>query len=410
MPTGELPLNINRETERTQHGVTQAACTDCGNCCGGCNVGAKNTLTTNYLPCAKDHGASIFTQMEVRYLEKLPDLGAGHPRWLVHYTRHGKNAAGLPTSQDGVVTANRVHLGAGSAGNTAILMRSEREGALPLSGALGTRVSANGDLLGAVYNTRRATGIVPFRDTAGKAKPGLPIVGQTISVYADFRKYNESRPLAEQFVMLDAVVPRPFVPEAARLLSLTPAAVAQGLVSLTAARQLRRDAMLGGYPPADGALNHSMVLLVCGHDTSGGRYVLDGDNLHVKWPGVLQEDSFRAITTEMERYAARLGGVFIANPRGKLQATHPLGGAPMGDTEATGVVNHRGQVFNPSTGGIHEGLYVVDAAAIPRSLAAPPLLTITALAERVMRYIRADGEGCRPLLEGTAASAPSGGV
>ena len=102
-----------------------------------------------------------------------------------------------------------------------------------------------------------------------------------------------------------------------------------------------------------------------------------------------------------------MGGTFIPNPRstllggGKMQATHPLGGAPMGQTARQGAVNHLGQVFDTSKGaeGVHEGLYVVDAAMIPHSLAAPPLITITALAERVLKHFtRAERPNCKALL------------
>ena len=44
-------------------GIHQPACNNCGNCCGGCNTGAKNTLNMNYLPDAKAHGAQIFTEV-----------------------------------------------------------------------------------------------------------------------------------------------------------------------------------------------------------------------------------------------------------------------------------------------------------------------------------------------------------
>jgi len=71
-----------------------------------------------------------------------------------------------------------------------------------------------------------------------------------------------------------------------------------------------------------------------------------------------------------------------------------LGGCGMGAERSEGVVNHKCQVFDGQAGAgstdVHEGLYVMDGAVMPRSLGVNPLLTITALAERAMLHLARD--------------------
>ena len=66
----------------------------------------------------------------------------------------------------------------------------------------------------------------------------------------------------------------------------------------------------------------------------------------------------------------------------------------MGRDRATGVVDHKCRVFDGESGGgstaVHDGLYVIDGAVIPRSLGCNPLFTITALAERAMLHVGRD--------------------
>jgi len=79
---------------------------------------------------------------------------------------------------------------------------------------------------------------------------------------------------------------------------------------------------------------------------------------------------------------------------GNLMTVHPLGGCTMGADRASGVVNHKGQVFDAGKSAdpnaVHTGLYVCDGAVIPCPLGIHPLLTITALAERAMIHLIRD--------------------
>jgi cholesterol oxidase len=81
------------------------------------------------------------------------------------------------------------------------------------------------------------------------------------------------------------------------------------------------------------------------------------------------------------RMAARIGG----EPGGTVgdvlnvpMTAHILGGAVIGDSPRTGVIDAYHRVFG------HPGLHVVDGAAVPANLGVNPSLTITAQAERAL--------------------------
>jgi len=92
-----------------------------------------------------------------------------------------------------------------------------------------------------------------------------------------------------------------------------------------------------------------------------------------------------------------LAGDFVPDPvwnrftGQQLITGHPLGGCIMGESADTAVVNHQGKVFSGASGtNVHEGLYIMDGAVIPRSLGVNPLLTISALAERSCALLAAE--------------------
>ena len=134
------------------------------------------------------------------------------------------------------------------------------------------------------------------------------------------------------------------------------------------------------------------------HDTASGRFVLDDDRLSLVWPNAKDEPVYARLDAMLSAIVERSGGSYVKNPlagtvMGHQPATaHPLGGAGMGRERDEGVVNHKGQVFDSGpvrdVTAVHEGLYVVDGAVIPRSIGVNPLLTITALAERTLLHMQ----------------------
>lgn len=68
---------------------------------------------------------------------------------------------------------------------------------------------------------------------------------------------------------------------------------------------------------------------------------------------------------------------------GRPATAHILGGAVIGDSPATGVVDSQHRVFG------YERLLVCDGSAVPANPGVNPSLTITAMAERAMSFVPA---------------------
>lgn len=376
-----LPIAVNLRRHAQQpnaQGVVQNLCSHCGDCVTGCRSGAKNSLDANYLPLAASRGARLFSRIEVEWLERLAD-----GRWRVHTLAR---PAGQPAVR-GQLVAGSVVLAAGSLGSTEILLRSKAQG-LALSPALGTRFSANGDLLGFAYNTAVQTNSIGFGE--GAAPAGMRRTGPTITLAADYRS---GQPLAERFLIEEAAMPSALV----RALRLTLPLAAGAFADFPAAQRVARDLLA---TRSDGALNHSQVLLGIGHDSASGRIRLDANGrAQVVWPEVAQEPFVQRLRAEMQRHAQAFGGRHVDSPRthplfgGAMTTVHPLGGCPVGERGEDAVVNADGQVFDPRAGAhaVYANLRVVDGAVMPGSIGVNPLLTIAAFAERAAARCNAGG-------------------
>ncbi len=344
--------------------VTQPACTLCGDCCSGCNVGAKNTVALTYLPAAKAHGAEIFTEIAVTRLAKEGE------HWRLYFAPSGADAE----SASGSVEAKTVILSAGTLGSTEILLRSRAHG-LALSDRLGERFSANGDIIAfALGGETRVNGIgVGYPPKFAEDTIGACVSGEI--------ELNDATSLDRSMFIQEGVLPSALAP-------LLPVFFLSGGRLLSAAQSL----IQGVYR---GPLQSLYTFFVVSHDDAKGRIVLDGEAAQVEWPGVAEQPVYARVDEALRTIAEAAGARYIKSPLAvttvgaKPATAHPLGGCGIGESESSGVVNHKGQVFD-GKGGVHRGLYVCDGAIIPRSIGVNPLFTITALAERAMIHFARD--------------------
>jgi cholesterol oxidase len=386
---GELslpPLHIAFEHGINAAGVEQHACVLCGDCCAGCNVGAKTTTALTYLPAAARDGAQIFTRVEVRSLTKQKD-----GKWRINIATRPET--GWETRM--ALTANVVVLGAGTLGSTEILLRSQTEG-LALSEHLGARFTTNGDALANAYNNDRPVNSV---GVGYPAKAHTEPVGPAVAGLVDLRGTQR---LEDGLALVEASIPS----AAAALLPVLFAAGGpligrdtdfSAVDELDEVGRAVASLLAGAY---QGAVRNTQTFLAVGHDAGQGRMRLEADSLVIDWPGAAQDPVFQRIEDTFMRATAATGGTYMKNPLslrmmgGNLLTVHPLGGCAMGNDRTTGVVSHKGQVFDggptAAPGAVHQGLYVCDGAVLPRSLGVHPLLTITALAERAMIHLARD--------------------
>jgi cholesterol oxidase len=364
-------VTVSFESNINVAGIEQPGCTRCGDCCGGCNVGAKNSVALTYLPDAVHHGAELYTHASVRRLAKTADGD-----WEVHVRRLDGNGSAEP---DMVLHAAMVVLGAGTLGTTEILLRSRTMG-LPLSDRVGHRFSANGDIIAFGYGARELVNAVGVGYPAKieGAEVGAAVSGQ-LEIDDEVNLANELR--VQEGVLPSAlapVLPVLFIPNGRLLGAL------QSLVN-------------GVYK---GPFAKLQTFFAVSHDSASGHFVLDDDRLALAWPNAKDEPVYARLDAMLSAVVKEAGGSYVKNPlagtvMGHQPATaHPLGGAGMGRERGDGVVNHKGQVFDAGPGrgstAVHEGLYVVDGAVIPRSIGVNPLFTITALAERTLLHMAQD--------------------
>lgn len=372
VPPHAAPVVIGFDDTVNSTGVEQPACTLCGDCCSGCNVGAKNTVALTYLPQARQRGAEIFTEVTVKYLSRKDG------RWRVTFERTDDRRKPQQREQYSI-EAETVVLAAGTLGSTEILLRSRVQG-LPLSDQLGMHFSANGDIIAFGYGAKVPVNAV---GVGHPPKAEIDTVGPCVAGEIEIRDEAE---LDNSLFIQEGVLPSALAP-------LLPVLFLPGGRLLGAAQSLINGVYKGPF-----ASLHTFF--VVSHDAARGRIILKEDAAAVDWPDVAEQPVYKRVDAVLEAAVTANGGKYVKNPlagtfMGHTPATaHPLGGCSMGADRTTGVIDHKCRVFDGSAKSaataVHDGLYVCDGSIMPRSLGVNPLLTITALTERTMIHFARD--------------------
>lgn len=353
-----LPLAVNFGADRLNpfSGVPQGRCENLARCNIGCPLHAKNTVDITYVARAEQLGAAVFPLHEVDRLERAGD------GWRVSFRDLAYRARGS-------VSAPVVVLAAGTLGSTRLLLKNRRRVG-GLSPTLGTRFSGNGDALGGAFDPQRPE-LADARMHVG------PVMTSRFDLWDDGRMMIADGALPENFSGLLKIV--------------------RGVNAVTGWRRALLRALsfvvrLGRsdrpVPPRavklkpDKPITDAFVFLEIGQDAADGRMRLTPllRKLDIRWDKSASQALFDRMEAMTDRLAEAADGerhfALDGGPLGSFMTVHPLGGCPMGDTPASGVVDEFGAVHGA------DGLYVLDGSIVPSALGVNPSKTIAALAER----------------------------
>ena len=406
-PFQPLPITVALKSgTSSSDGVSLKACIACGDCATGCNNGSKISLDTNLLARADRLGAQLFTGATV--LRIKPHAVKG---WVVHVT-HTDTKLRQSQVQPVEIHTLQLILAAGTFGSTEILLRSKED--VPSSEALGTRFSANGDLLLVAFDQTLPANAVA-RETL---PPDQRQVGPTITGMIDLRTpASASAPATPPHVVQDLAVPAALQRLFEEL--FTTANMLHSLSRPDVESHQSQDARTDPLAINDQVIDRSSVLAIIGHDDANGRLTLTGlktppadqgdGAIKLTWPQAKQDPRLDQQVDALQRRSKASGTegnilpspqwrplpsgteFLVGNQRGPLLTAHPLGGCAMSDTMEQGVVNEFGQVWRPG-GDVYRDLVVLDGAIVPTSLGINPALTIATLAHRALpELIRAWG-------------------
>jgi cholesterol oxidase len=357
-----LPIAVYFGDEEREHpfsGVHQKPCENLGRCDIGCPVNARNTVDITYVARAEQHGAEVHPLHMVETIEP-PERDGGN--WRVGYSHLGDG-------DDGAVEAPTLVLAAGTIGSPRLLLKNHNR--LPrLSPALGTRFSGNGDALGLAFDPQ-----------AGDVRGARNDFGPVMTTKLDYPE--------RQAIIANGGLPPGYeaILEVARGVNVIRGwrrwliRLRRALVRAGVSDQSMHPRELKLHRPREPDRD-SLIFLMMGRDAANGRMRLTPlfKRFDIRWDQAASAKLFADLEASARELAdaadATLFYALEGGPVSTFATVHPLGGCPMSDDPAQGVVDDIGAVHG------YTGLHVLDGSIVPTALGVNPSKTIAALAER----------------------------
>ncbi len=342
-------------------GPSRTGCLGCGGCMVGCRHNAKNSLDKNYLYLAEKNGATVMPESEV--VDVVPRSEGGY--WIVV-----ERPGAWIRKRRRIITADQIVFSAGALGTNRLLLRLREQGRLPaLSARLGHRVRTNSEaIVGATartpdvdysYGVAITSSIHPEPHT--HIQPvRYPAKSNLMGLLATLLTDGGGR-IPRQLRYLGRVVRHPLL----------------FLRSLSVRRWSERTVILLVMQ----SLDNSITLHLKGRRK----------RLTSQQDAEQPNPTYIPIANEAARHAAKAMDGFAGSSLNEVlldvpTTAHILGGAAIGETAATGVIDPYHRLFG------YSDLHVADGSAVSANPGANPSLTITAMTERAMAMWPNKGE------------------